>query len=121
MKQSLSSFDFVDAFRTQRPDQFSYEALHALFDYFEESENYTGEEMELDVIAICCEYSEGSLHGINTNYSLVDIEDYTNEDTKEVDYAEYNEAIHDELTANTTVLLLGDFEDEACMVVYQDY
>lgn len=41
-----------------RPDNFSYSALHALFDYFDEIEEDTGEEMELDVIGICCEYAE---------------------------------------------------------------
>jgi hypothetical protein len=41
-----------------RPDNFSYPGLLALWEYFEEYEDSTGEEIELDVIAICCEYSE---------------------------------------------------------------
>jgi hypothetical protein len=59
MKQTVNSSDFVDAFRTHnRMDQFSYEGLKALFEHLEQYEADTGEEMELDVIAICCDYAE---------------------------------------------------------------
>ena len=36
-----------------RADQFSYEALEALFEYYDELEDF-----ELDVIAICCDWIE---------------------------------------------------------------
>ena len=50
-----SAGQFRDAFhRANRGTQFSYEALGLLFDYFEECDP----DMELDVIAICCEYCE---------------------------------------------------------------
>ena len=59
MKQTINSYDFIEAFRTHgRQNQFSYEGLHALFEYLEEMEDGMGEEMELDVIALCCDYSE---------------------------------------------------------------
>lgn len=58
MKQTLTSQDFVDAFRCQRPDQFTPAALRALFDHLEECEKDTGEEYELDVIALCCDFTE---------------------------------------------------------------
>lgn len=59
MYQSVTFSDFVDAFRVMdRRDQFSYDGLRALFDYIEEYEDSTGESIELDVIALCCEYSE---------------------------------------------------------------
>lgn len=61
MKQTVNSYDFVDAFRDHnRQDQFSYSGLHALFEYLEQIEEDTGEEMELDVIALCCDFSEFS-------------------------------------------------------------
>ena len=41
-----------------RGKQFTYEGLNALFDYLEEYEDGTGETIELDVIALCCEYTE---------------------------------------------------------------
>lgn len=50
-----SASQFRDAFhRANRGTQFSYEALGLLFDYFEECDP----DMELDVIAICCEFVE---------------------------------------------------------------
>lgn len=50
--------DFVNAFRTLRPDNFSNDGLAALFAYLEELEEGAGEPYELDVIAICCDWTE---------------------------------------------------------------
>lgn len=59
MKKTISQYDFTEAFRTAgRGEQFSHDGLKALFDYLEEVEGGTGEEMELDVIALCCDFSE---------------------------------------------------------------
>lgn len=58
MKQTVELHDFRDAFRSIRPDNFSYEGLAVLFDYLEELGDDIGEEIELDVIAICCDFSE---------------------------------------------------------------
>ena len=61
MKQTINSSDFIGAFRTHgRQTQFSYAGLRALFEYLEEMEEGMGEEMELDVIALCCDFSEFS-------------------------------------------------------------
>ena len=59
MKTTVTCSDFVDAFRhAGREDQFTVAGRKALFDYLEELENDTGTELELDVIALCCDYSE---------------------------------------------------------------
>ena len=58
MKQTINEYQFKDAFQKCRPDNFSYEGLTALYDYLEQYEEDTGQEMELDVIAICCEFTE---------------------------------------------------------------
>ena len=61
MKQTVTSYDFVNAFdNCGRSEQFSRAGRFALFEYLEELENDTGKEMELDVIAICCDFSEYS-------------------------------------------------------------
>ena len=58
---------FRDAFRSVgRSDQFSYEALGLLFDYFEDN----APDMELDVIAVCCDYSEDSVDDIIEHWSI---------------------------------------------------
>ena len=49
-----SASAFMDEFhRMGRGDQFSYDALESLFDFYDEIEDF-----ELDVIAICCEWTE---------------------------------------------------------------
>ena len=49
-----SASAFMDEFhRMGRGDQFSYEALEALYVYYDELEDF-----ELDAIAICCEWTE---------------------------------------------------------------
>ena len=59
MKTIVSEFQFVDAFRAcGRETQFSVPARRALFEYLEEYENSTGEELTLDPIGICCEWAE---------------------------------------------------------------
>jgi len=59
MKRTINKWEFKDAFRDMgRKDQFSYNGLGALFERLEGYEDDTGEEIELDVIALCCDYSE---------------------------------------------------------------
>ena len=71
MKQTVYLSDFRDAFqRADRGDQFSYEALELIFDYIKEYEQSTGEEVELDVIALCCEWSEDTPENIAASYGL---------------------------------------------------
>jgi len=51
--------DFIRAFEDMgREDNFSNEALEAIYEHLEEYSDCTGEPVELDVIAICCEFSE---------------------------------------------------------------
>lgn len=59
MKTAVNFSDFCDRFAAMdRNEQFSYDGKRALFDYLEEYEESTGQEIELDVIALCCEYTE---------------------------------------------------------------
>ena len=59
MKQQVNFSQFIDAFRDYgRHDQFTYQAKRALFDWIEEMDDDCGTESELDVVALCCEFSE---------------------------------------------------------------
>ncbi len=88
MKTTVYQSDFVDAFLAIRPDNFSREGLHELFAYFEEYEESTGEEIELDVIAMCCEYTEDSTENIAAAYDI-DLSEYEEEEDKEEAVKEY--------------------------------
>ena len=68
MKQTLNKDTFRFLFDQIRPNHFSYEALGTLFDYFEQYEDDTGEVIEFDPIAICCEYAEMSMDEIFDAY-----------------------------------------------------
>lgn len=70
MKQTVNLYNFRQAFLDIRPDNFSYTGLETLYDYLTELEDDIGEEMELDVIAICCDYSEESATDIANNYDI---------------------------------------------------
>jgi len=59
MYKTVSKQEFIAAFRDHgRGDQFSHVGLEALFDWLEALEEDTGQQIELDVIALCCEFSE---------------------------------------------------------------
>lgn len=91
MKQTVTFSTFVDAFRAAgRESQFSYDALAELWDYFEQYEDDTGEEVDLDVIAICCDYAEGSTEDIAHDYG-VDLSDCADDDEREDAVREYLE------------------------------
>lgn len=59
MHKRIYLSDFMEAFDDHGcDDQFPPAALEALFEFFEELEDETGELIELDVIAICCSFTE---------------------------------------------------------------
>ncbi|PCI28943.1 hypothetical protein COB55_03130 [Candidatus Wolfebacteria bacterium] len=47
---------FIQAFKSLRPDNFSIPALKILFKYYDDFDYES--EVELDVIRLCCEWSE---------------------------------------------------------------
>ncbi len=82
MKQYITFNAFTDAFSDTYKDNFSYEGKKALFEYLEEYEESAGEEIELDTIALCCEYTEyDSLKELQADYtdikSMEELEEHT--------------------------------------------
>lgn len=71
MKTTVTFSDFCDAFYAMdRNDNFSYEGKRALFDYIEQYEQDCGVELELDVVALCCEYNEDHWQDVADNYGI---------------------------------------------------
>ena len=59
MKNTINFYAFEREFeQCGRGNQFTKQGLRALFNYLEEYEEDCGTEIELDVIALCCEYVE---------------------------------------------------------------
>jgi len=76
MYQLVNKCNFHDAFiKMDRKENFSYKARNALFEYLEDYEEQTGEQIELDVIALCCEYSEESIKEVLENYNLESLDE----------------------------------------------
>ena len=70
--QSINNvYQFREAFRiADRMDQFSYEGLEVLFNYLDNLSEDTGEPIELDPVALCCDYYESSIEGLIDNYNI---------------------------------------------------
>jgi hypothetical protein len=77
MHQTINKSQFRDAFHAMgRGDQFTYDALGMLFDYFDDVDP----DHELDVIAICCAVSEDEPRHIADQYD-VDVRGMDDEQT----------------------------------------
>ena len=76
--QTITETDFINSFQSLRPNNFSREGLEALYNHFwdlSEDQN-----IELDVIAICCEYSEyENFKEIKKDYPQVEDHEYLSE------------------------------------------
>ena len=95
--ETVTESTFRDAFqRMGRTENFSGEALGLLYDYLNELSDDIGEPLELDVIAICCEYSEMSAEEVREAYGL----DVPEDD----DEAEEAEDVRDYLSENTSLV-----------------
>ena len=97
--QSINNvYQFREAFRLAgRMDQFSYEGLEVLFDYLDNLSEDTGEPIELDVVALCCDYYESSIEELIDNYNI---------DLSEVDEDDQDsiiEVVREYLEDNTSV------------------
>lgn len=71
MRATINLYQFRDAFqRMGRSNQFSYEGLEVLFNGLEEYEEDAGEELELDVIGLCCDFVEMTEEEISRSYNV---------------------------------------------------
>ena len=82
MYKTVSFYNFVDEFATMsRVQAFSHEGKKALFEYLEQLEDDIGESIELDVVALCCDFSEyESKKELLQEYdkeSIEELEEYT--------------------------------------------
>ena len=110
MYQTVNFTDFHTAFKQLRPNNFSYEGLRALFQHCEEYEEETGEPVELDVIALCCDVTEDKPLSIALGYRI---------DLSAIDLADdpaIRALVLDHLQDHTTVV--GETSDSILFVNY---
>jgi len=97
--------EFCDAFRDMdRNENFSYEGKRALFDYLEQYSEDTGQDIELDVIALCCDYYENDIDTIISECRIdIDTDGFEDLDEDEQDEAK-TEQVRDYLNDNTAIV-----------------
>jgi hypothetical protein len=99
MKTTIDNVSrFRDAFHAAgRSSQFSYEGLGILFNYLEEVDP----DYELDVVALCCDYSEDNVETIARDYRI----DLNDANPEYDDYADQCRAlVMDYLNDNCSVV-----------------
>ena len=112
MKINVTETMFIEQFRIMgRMENFSYDGLRALFEYLENLEDDLGEEIECDVIAICCDFTEESIDDVIANYGIDIIEE-----DEPIDYDEVIDQVVEYLEDNTSVV---NVDRENHKVLYQ--
>lgn len=97
MKQEINEYEFAQAFKDYDRDYYSYEGYQALYDYYNEFEDF-----DLDVIAICCDVSEYDKEELLNDYEyLVDHEE-------DEDKEDYLNILIEHLEMNTTIIKLDN-------------
>lgn len=104
--QTISRYNIIDiAKQYKRLDNFGYDGWQKLFDYMEELSESCGEDIELDIVAWCCDYAMfNSAQEVFDNYDTL----ITQEEWDEKDDDEKLEAIEEFLQDNTAVVCCED-------------
>lgn len=106
MKKTLTHYEAANEIYEVYDHQFSYAAAHALAEYYEDLEEEMGEEIEIDPVAIACDWTECA-----DREELLDVYGYVlNEDWEDEDQDAKTEAVLDYLRDNTTVIELNSGE-----------
>ena len=86
--------------RYDRSENFTPAGIRVLFDYLEEISEGSGEDIKLDIIGLCCDYSEDTFSDIAANYRI----DLTDRDGAAVeDEEEIKRIVLDYLDESTVV------------------
>lgn len=106
--EKINESQFIKAFHDyNRGDNFSYEALVELYNYYEDLSEDMGEDIEFDVIGICCEWNESTDQEILNSYNI------------DVEHCEDDEEIHEEIISylNDHTLVI-DMDDGALFIAF---
>ena len=90
MKENVNFDRFCDRFKAMdRDNNFSYAGKQALFDYLERLEEDTGKEEELDIIDLCCRYTEyESIEELKKEYEHIEDMDDLRDHTEVIEFDE---------------------------------
>lgn len=103
-----------------RENHFSYEGLNALYDYLDEYSDEVGEDFKVDVIALCCDFTEYSgWEELYNNYSY----SYNNESKTFEELEEDNELddFKEWVQDRTTVIDVTDYKNNIVGIIIQNF
>ena len=108
MKITLSTYQIADALKNDTCARWSYNGALALAEYLEEYEESTGEEIELDVCAIRCDFSEysGLLEWAHDHFSNA-LEELGFDETEENDDDEVDDKIREYIQDHGQLIEFG--------------
>ena len=90
--KTVTETDFIDEFKAyDRLDNFSLQGLRVMYDVLSEMAKDCEMVIEMDVIALCCDYNEMSIDDVIDNYSI-DLSDESFDDKTDlvIDYLHDN-------------------------------
>lgn len=112
--KTFNENDFISEFRLcDRKDNFSYKGLCILFESLEQTAQDCGINIEIDVIALCCEYNEDSIADIINNYDIDLSHCHTMDDRLET--------VEEYLQDNTYVCGSYDDDEHDKVFIYQAF
>lgn len=99
-----------------RGDQFSYSGFDALYNYLDDLSDDIGEDFKVDVIALCCDFTEyESYEDLYNEYSYS-----YNEESESWDDINQNDFI-EWLNDNTTVIEAYNYNDNLVGIIIQAF
>lgn len=113
MKQYVTESKAIKALMECYTTKFSYEGAKAMFDYLENLEEETGQEIEFDPVAIGCDFTELTIPQALRDYDLPNTTDS-----------------FEEFMENTVVIFVDELADwkgydndcdENCRIIFQAY
>ena len=117
MKKEITQAEFIDIMQEVRPNNFSYEGLCFLFEWFEEFEQSTDSRIDLDPIAICCEFIEYTdVDEVIDAYGILDFDEL-----QEATLDEKREAVREYLEDHTALVALDFWEDADDVILFAQF
>ena len=111
MKQTVNFYQFVQAFREMDRNNFSHDGLRILYDYLEDDDF---NEYDLDVIELCCNYTEATPMEIVDMYSI----ECDFSDLDEYSFIQYSNSVVIEYLNNQGVFIGKTSNDT---IVFQNF
>ena len=120
MKQRINTIQAVDILLQDDNANWSIEWAKALVEYLEELEEETGEELEFDVVAIRCDFTETTIYEVLDQYEEIreDFKEYKDreEEANKPIEEEDKEKIKEIISEYTTIIEVNDNK-----IIIQDF